>query len=249
MTNPNKSSPNTQSLIRCVAIVAACAGIVLAGCEKKKKAPPPPPPAPKPVAVIPDPVDVGAVLQQAKADARVQFPQTQAPADRSLAEGVIKLASALAAGDAPGMRPMLTPGAQAVLDQLVADGGWAEGTKEIGQVRVVSLSNTTESAPTSSLVGFAIQEPGRARLLAWSATRTGDRWVFGNELCQPDTKPRASDFDGVSLDTSIGVSESDFREALNPERNQTPRPGTPAPSGGGGGSPQPGRGNTPGSGS
>lgn len=245
MTNPNR-----PSLIRSVLLVAACAGVTLGGCEKKKKPAPPPPPPPKPVAVIPDPVDISAVLQQAKADARVQFPQSQAPADRSLAEGVIRLASALAAGDAAAMRGMLAPGARDVLDQLVASGGWEEGTKEIGQVRVVSLSNATEAEPTASLVGFAIQEPGRARLLAWTATRAGDRWVFANELCQADTKPRASDFDGVSLDTSIGASESDIRELLNPERTQAPRPTTPAPSGGGGGgSPQPGRGNTPGSGS
>src|SRR5437773_2489208 len=125
---------------RIIAVALVAATLALgAGCEKKKKPAPPPPPPPKPKVVIPDPVDVNAVAQQLHADARVNFPTANAPADRSLAESVIKLANALAKGDAEGMKPLLDKGAQSVLDELVGSGGWAEGTKPIGQVRIVAV--------------------------------------------------------------------------------------------------------------
>jgi len=149
--------------------------------------------------VVPEPVDVNAVSQQLHADARVNFPSANAPADRSLAEGVIKLANALAKGDAEGMKPLLDKGAQSVLDELVGSGGWAEGTKPIGQVRIVAVSNTGEAHADSSLVGTAIQGDDGAYLLAWHAHRDGDSWVFAGAPCQGDVKPRASDFDGVSI--------------------------------------------------
>lgn len=179
-----------------------------AGCKEKKKPAPPPPPPPKPVAVIPDPVDVGGLLQTMKSDARVQFPQDRSPADRSLAESVIRLSNALARGDAAGMRGLLDKSAQSVLDELISSGGWAEETKSIEQVRVVALSGTQDARADASLVGLAIQGQNGAYLLAWNAKRDGDNWIFAAAPCQADVKPRASDFDGVGISSDISVASS-----------------------------------------
>jgi hypothetical protein len=183
-----------------LAALACSIALGSAGCEKKKKKPPPPaPPPPAPVYVPPPAVDVVAVMQQLNTDARVQFPSEQAPADRALAEGIIKLAHNLAKGDAPAMKRLLTPPGQNLVDELVSTGGWSEATKSIEQVRVVSVSGTTEEAPATSLIGFAIQGKDGAYLLAWNGARAGDAWVFQHAYCQGDVKPRASDFDGISI--------------------------------------------------
>ena len=79
MTNPTRKSV--------LIVLAATVALGVAGCEKKKKAPPPPPPPPPPKVELPKPVDIQAVLQEMKSDARVKFVEEQAPADRSLAEG------------------------------------------------------------------------------------------------------------------------------------------------------------------
>jgi len=87
MTNQkNKSAFGGQHFAagRIVAVALMAAALAVgAGCEKKKKPAPPPPPPPKPKVVVPEPVDVNAVSQQLHADARVNFPSANAPADRS----------------------------------------------------------------------------------------------------------------------------------------------------------------------
>jgi hypothetical protein len=143
-----------------------------------------------------------------KSDARIQFPSNVAPADRTLAEGVITLANCLAKGDSAGLKPILASPAQNVLDELVSSGGWTEGTQPIEQVRVVSLSGIQEAQPTDSVVGLAIQGKDGAYLLAWNAHRDSSKWTFSNSPCQSDVKPRASDFDGVSLATSVEVASA-----------------------------------------
>lgn len=243
MTSPKPDRP--RRLARGVVLAAAVlAALTVAACEKKKKAPPPPPPPPPPAPVIPDPVDINGVLQAMRSDARVQFPQDVAPADRTLAEGVISLANALAKGDADAMRSMLTPNAATVLDNLVATGAWAEQTGSIEQVRVVTVSNTTEAEATEALVGFAIQSPDGAYLLAWNGTRDGSRWVFNNAPCQKDERPRASDFDGIVLDTTIQTPLA----SLTPNSGNSDRPTMPgeSPSSDSDGNTGPRRKNTPG---
>lgn len=185
-------------ITRPIALAMLLGALALASCEEKKP-PPPPPPPPKPVVRLPDPVDINGVLSQLKPDSRVQFPQAQAPVDKSLAEAVIKLASALAKGDAAAMRPMLDSGAKAILEDMVASGAWAEATKPIEQVRIVSLSGRSEEKASSAQVALAIQIPGSAHLLAWQGSRAGDAWVFKNIWVQDDRKTRASEFDGVSI--------------------------------------------------
>jgi hypothetical protein len=169
-----------------------------------------------------------------KPDARVQFPDSVAPADRSLAEGIITLADRLAKGDAPGLKTLITPKAAGVIDDLIASERWNEGTSPIEQVRVVAVSNTQEAAPSESLVGFAVQDRGAAYLLAWQAKRDGDKWVFENAVCQPDEKPRASDFDGVEISTSTELSaaaapETTASGGAPAAPGTTPKPAAPEP--------------------
>src|SRR5215207_9939885 len=117
-------------------ILAACAAALGGGCEKKKKKAPPPPPPPPPKVELPKPVDIQALLQEMKSDARVKFAEEQSPADRSLAEGVIKLANAMAKGEANTMKSMLDRPSQVILDKLVSTGDWEAETKPIEQVRI-----------------------------------------------------------------------------------------------------------------
>src|SRR5689334_20001317 len=145
------TSRRLERAARAMGIALIAASVCVSGCGKKKKPPPPPPPPPPPKVVIPDPVDVNAVVQQLHADARVQFPSGQAPADRSLAEGAVKIADALAKGDSAALKSLLDAGSQPVLDELVSSGGWKEGTGEIEQVRIVAVSGTQEAHPESSV--------------------------------------------------------------------------------------------------
>jgi len=187
------------------------------GCEKKKPPPPPPPPPPKKVVkATPDPVDINGVMSAVKPDGRVQFPQSHAPADRSLAEATIKLASALAKGDAKEFGAMLDPGAKAILEELVSSGGWGETTKKIEQVRVVSLTNTGEEKPGTASLGLAVQVPGQAFLLGWSGTRVGDAWLFKNAWADGATKTRASEFDGASVGGGPSAAASEPSESEAP---------------------------------
>jgi hypothetical protein len=204
---------------------------------------------------IPDPVDIDGVIQQMQADARVQFPQTQSPADRTLAEGIIKLADRLAKGDSSGVKAMLTPPAQGILDELVSTGGWTEGTKGIEQVRVVSVSGTTDERPESSQVAFAVQGKDGAYLLAWNGMRQGDSWVFQNAPCQGEVRRRASDFDGVSISSGISLASTQPEPAPEADAGRRTSGGStgggdtgstpPAPEGSPSAPPTPIRKNTP----
>lgn len=217
-----------------LATLAAC-GLMLgvAGCEKKKKPPPPPPPPPPVHVELPKPVDINAVLAEAKSDARVKFVDAQAPADKTLALATIKLANALAKGDAPAMKTMLDKPSQAVVDELISRGDWADATKGIEQVRVVSMTNTTDASPANSLVGMAVQAPGDAYLLAWNGTKSGDTWTFAASFCQADFKTRASDFDGVSI-TTVSLPTSDEMPGGMRPGSGTPGTGKTGTSGRGG---------------
>jgi hypothetical protein len=181
------------------------AGMLLVACEKKPP-PPPPPPPPKPVVKTPEPVDINGVLSSVKHDSRVQFPQASAPADRTLAEATIRLASALAKGDSKEFGSLLDPGAKAILEDLVSSGSWADATKKIEQVRVISVSSRTEEKATQSDVTLAVQVPGQAFLLAWAGTRSGDAWTFKNAWADGAMKSRASEFDGSAPSESGSAS-------------------------------------------
>lgn len=217
MTSRN---PRWRSTGRILLTAALLAGLAFSGCTKKKKPPPPPPPPPPPKVVIPDPIDVQALLQELKTDARVQFPQAMAPADRVMAESIIRLANAIAKGDATGMRPMLDRPAQLVLDELTTGGDWGSETRKIEQVRIVSLTGTQEERPAATTVGMAIQDPRGAYLLAWNGARAGEGWTFRNQPCQAEVKRRASDFDGVTIVTGFEISIEDALKDLPEEQRK-----------------------------
>lgn len=242
MTSPNSPQPELRARkLRRVGttLLVALLGVTMAasdGCAKKKKPPPPPPPPPPKVEPPPEPVDIGALIQQLHPDARVKFADGQSPADRTLAEGVIHLADMVAKGDSAGLHKMLDRPAQTVLDELVSKGDWTGETKKIEQVRVVYLSDTSERHPESAMVAIAIQDPGGAYLLGWSGKRDGDNWTFAAAPTPPDIHARASDFDGQRLATSVSSAPetmTDSSDAASPGKKPEDLPAPPtAPSDG-----------------
>ncbi|MFM9995522.1 MAG: hypothetical protein ACKVU4_06925 [Phycisphaerales bacterium] len=183
------------------AILAAALAV---GCEEKKKEEPPPSPPPKQQVVIPDRIEMKALLQELNSDARVQFPDAAAPTDRALAEGVIMLANAIAKGDSGAMRPLLDRAGQAVLDDLVGTGGWDDATKKIEAVRVVRLNQLGYDRPSAS-VATAIQEPGGAYVLLWAAKPDGDAYIFSPQLAAAGVKARASEWDSAQVDGQLSL--------------------------------------------
>ena len=180
----------------------ACASLaaMLPGCGKKEAPPPPPPPVYVPPPE-PEPIDVAALAQSLGADARVEFPQSQAPVDRSLGEGVVKLCDALARGDAAGMRALLDPSARSVLDSLEASEGWLEGTRGLEAVRVVYIDPPAREAEQaeSADVMLALQDSRGAYVLRWKASRVLDSWVFAGMQATSRERSRASEWDGLEL--------------------------------------------------
>jgi hypothetical protein len=188
-----------------VAIAAAGLLLGVAGCEKKKKPAPPPPPPPPPAPVMPDPVDVNGLMSSLSPDARVQFPESKAPADQSLATAAIRLADAFAKGDTSALRGMLTPEARGPLEALVAEGLWSEETKKLDQVRIVQVDPQYDLDVSRGTIVLALQVPGGAYPLAWEARKRGGDWVFKNMPVEDRELPRASAFDSVSLRLGAGI--------------------------------------------
>lgn len=168
---------------------------LLSGCKKKEPPPPvvkhraPPPPPP------PEPVEVATLMQEAKPDARVQFPEAQAPTDEGLARSVIKFADALARGDSASLKTMLDAQGKMIVDQLVGSGDWYDATKSIEAVRVASLSG----GGGFGALTLAIQDPDGAYVLSWQAMESGgDAWLFMPLPSTNEVKRRVSDWDGRS---------------------------------------------------
>jgi hypothetical protein len=222
------------------AVALAGISLSLGACEKKKKPAPPPPPPPPPAPVLPDPVDVRALMAQLSPDARVQFPERNAPADQSLAEAVILFASDFAKGDDRALAGKMVPDTRSILDTLVSDGSWADETSKIEQVRIVQLNPREQTDVSFATVVMAVQAPGGAYPLAWEGRRQGGSWVFKSVPTENITKPRASDFDTTGV--RIGAAsiapepEPDFDDEDLEEAPDAPEtPGMPSmPSGGGG---------------
>ena len=81
------------------------------------------------------------------------------------------------------------------------------------------------------LVGMAIQAPGGAYILAWNGKREGNAWVFGAAPSQADSRPRASDFDGVAISTSVLPAEAATVTPTAGTGPGAPKPEAPAPAG------------------
>jgi hypothetical protein len=141
-------------MLRLPIVLALCAGvagsIALSGCGEEpppppppKKAPPPPPPPPPPE------ISIQALLQEAKADARVAFADSVKITDEALARAVITLADGFARGDATKLKTVLDDGAVIVLNTLDASGEWAESTAGIEAVRVVYVGDAGDAFTSS----------------------------------------------------------------------------------------------------
>lgn len=198
MTNPNSPLPATRSFHRAPsrAGLARIFGVValtlVTGCEKPPPPPPPPPPKKEAPPPPPQPVEVAPIMGEVKPDARVQFPQAAAPVNADLARASIKLADAIAKGDAKALGTLLDGTSKSILDSLVAGGGWEEGTKKIEAVRIAQI---TESDPVS-IVTLAVQEQSGAYALCWGGISVGGSVVFAAVPAINDVTKRASDWDG-----------------------------------------------------
>ena len=185
--------------LRTAAVALGLAGVLSAGitgCEKKK----PPPPPPPPVIIKPPPpkVDMVALQQELNADPRIQFAEGAAPTGRELAEGAVRVADALARGDATALRALLDRSGQQVVDDLVNRAEWEPATSKIEAVRIVYLTELGSSTPGGTFT-TAIQEPGGAYVLNWGAMTVGDNLTIVPVPAVGGTKARASDWDGQNV--------------------------------------------------
>lgn len=194
--------PNaTTRIIGGVLITALLAASLtgLAGCGESKPKPkpvapvaPPPPPPPKQL-------DAGALLQAMRADQRIQFPNEKAPSDESVARSVIDLATAIVKSDDKAMGNMLVSTGKDVLDSLTTSGAWEEATSKIEAIRVVELSAPGEK-PQSFTVSFAVQEPGLAYVMRFSATLDNGSYKYTGLPGGRLTRIRANQFDDGKFD-------------------------------------------------
>lgn len=207
----NRSSPLITQAARVAmqsaATVAMVTMVALPSTMMTACSPPPPPPAPPPAPPPPpppaEPIQIDPLMQSVKPDQRVQFPQVAAPVDETLARAVIKLCESMVKGDSGAMGAMLDPAGRGILDRLVGSGEWDETTQKIQAIRVVNIINLgdpTSAQMSAANVYLAVQEPGKAYVLAWLASRAGDTWVFSGNVSTSMTKARASEFDGLSED-------------------------------------------------
>lgn len=229
-----------RPLLSRVAVLSAVLAVsMLSACNKKeeKKAPPPPPPPP-PVAAL---VDVDALMQTVRPDARVQFPAAKAPRSEPLARAVIALADAIAKGDSDAFGKLITEDAKSDLSALTSGGEWEEALKNIEAVRVVRLEGTgEESAPASAIVSLALQDSKGSYVLNWSGVLADGSYIFDGMRSPREVRRRADEWDTGGWDYVAPVAGSGAVPAPVPE---APKPGSAGEgdSGGGGrpGGPEP----------
>lgn len=210
-------SPSRGRLLSRVGLLSAVlAASMLAACNKKeeKKAPPPPPPPP-PVAAI---VDVDALMQTLRPDARVQFPSNKAPRSEALARTVIAFADALAKGDSDTFGKLITDDAKQDLSALTAGGEWDEALKKIEAVRVVRLESTgDEGSPASAILSLAVQDPSGSYVLNWSGVLKDGDYVFDGLRSPRESRRRADEWDTGGWDYVAPTAGSAPIPAPQPE--------------------------------
>ncbi len=143
MTHPMNKPALPHPLHRGPALAAALGALALAGCGKPKPPPPPPPPpsAPAPVAEAPPPVSFEGLAQDLKIDARVQLEPALIATDEGLARATLRVADAIARGDAQALRAVLSERAGDALGTLESGDLWAGATKGIEAVRILSVGS------------------------------------------------------------------------------------------------------------
>lgn len=181
---------------RRLALIAATSALALPGAcggsesEPEASRPAPPPRDTTPVD-RPEPVRT-ASLTMAEG---VEFPDDRAPSDRSLAQAVADLASALATGDSDAMASLLDPAGAAVLDDLEARGAWERSTASIERVRVTRV----EPSAGTARVAIGVLDGPEAYLLGWEAMQQDGRWMFSGLAIEPQTALTLADLDGAAL--------------------------------------------------
>jgi hypothetical protein len=127
----------------------------------------------------------------------VQFPQEQAPVSESLARAIITLANGFLKGDAQAVKSVMERPTASITDELLASGGWEEGTAKIEGIRVVFVSDEAKTSESPDIASFvlAIQEPGAAYVLSWAGRANNNAWTFRSMPSTGATKPRASAWD------------------------------------------------------
>ncbi|MGE4198115.1 MAG: hypothetical protein AB7G11_13435 [Phycisphaerales bacterium] len=118
-------------------VLMAGSVVALASCSKKQpppapvvdNTPPPPPP--------PENVSFEAISQEMQADPRVQFASNLEVSDEKLARAVVRLADAIARGDASKLRAVVNADSKKVITALENDGTWGEQMNNVEAVRVV----------------------------------------------------------------------------------------------------------------
>ncbi len=190
---------NTK-LIMTAGLTVVMASTMLTGC-KKPPPPPPPPPVVAPPPPPPEPVVLDPIIAEAKPDARMQFPQERAPVDPTLAKAVIAFADGLAKADASKVGATMDPLTKQVLDQLSSSGAFEDEMKKAEAIRVVHLTETTieDTNATGAQLVLAIQDPGVSYVLGWNAVKVNEAWVFSATPTTANTRPRASDWDGLDF--------------------------------------------------
>lgn len=172
-------------LWRISALLLASGAVHVSGCGKKEAdksaqatvvddTPPPPPP--------PEKIEVATLVQQLKADKRVQFPEAVAPTDEWAARAVIQFADGLARGDAEMLRPMMDANAREILEMLEASGQWEDATKRIEAVRVVELR--------PAAIDLTVRRSSSDRLATMS-NLTADQFIA---FAEAQAKARGADF-------------------------------------------------------
>jgi len=140
----------------------------------------------RPVRLTPDELNLAA---------KVQFPANMVPDDEQAARAVASFASALSTGDSDALASLLDRSDAAVLDRLVASGGWDAGSDAIKVVRVCMVDEDAGSLR----LGLGIEDDRGAYLLGWSAALQRDGWKFSALPIESPIASKASDLDGVEL--------------------------------------------------
>lgn len=238
MTRPEPSIELPRRALRCARALASVAAIAallsplsMTGCSKKKEAPkpvavkPPPPPPPAPT-----PVNLDSVRASVDVDARVQFPQSQAPVDEDLARSIFELTNALAKLDAQSLASVLSPAGQTILDEVASE--WYD--EQVEGVRVVFISptaKTTRNAADALVVTAIADNTGDPMVLAWSAQRQGTGpWQFTPAPATDATRPTLSAWDNLGPFEYEGESIAARFPEPAPIENAAPvDPNAPAP--------------------
>ncbi|MBC7772449.1 MAG: hypothetical protein H7210_08140 [Pyrinomonadaceae bacterium] len=139
-------APRRNSKSALVMALLACAALSMSGCKKKEpppveappvEAPPPPPPAV---------VSFDSISQELQAHAAVQFASGLEVTDESLVRATVKLADALARGDASKVRALVSKPAERLIRSMESSGVWEPGMSDVEAVRVVYAGPVDESA-------------------------------------------------------------------------------------------------------